>query len=69
MILSLWTGVLSGQCPEKCYCDGHRVICRGQQLSTIPLSVSHATELDLMTNTLASIPDDAFNGWPNLTEL
>ncbi|XP_052227710.1 probable oxidoreductase PXDNL [Dreissena polymorpha] len=69
MILSLWTGVSRGQCPEKCYCDGHRVRCRGQQLSTIPLSLSNATILDLSMSMLESLPEDAFKGWPNLTGL
>ncbi|KAH3722261.1 hypothetical protein DPMN_065217 [Dreissena polymorpha] len=68
LILALRTGVSRGQC-EKCDCDGPRVKCSGKQLSTIPLSLPNATVLNLSNNTLASLPDGAFEGWQKLTEL
>ncbi|KAH3696489.1 hypothetical protein DPMN_083954 [Dreissena polymorpha] len=45
MILALCTGVSRGQCPEKCHCEGLRVNCRGQKLSTIPPPLPNATVL------------------------
>ncbi|KAH3691656.1 hypothetical protein DPMN_191693 [Dreissena polymorpha] len=47
MILSLWTDISRGQCPEKCRCNGLTVECSGELLSTIPLSVSNATVLEM----------------------
>ncbi|XP_052237202.1 leucine-rich repeat-containing protein 3-like [Dreissena polymorpha] len=69
VIIALCTGISWGQCPANCTCTGTAVRCIGQQLSTIPLSLPDATLLDLSNNMLASLPDDAFKDWPNLTEL
>ncbi|KAH3742013.1 hypothetical protein DPMN_048743, partial [Dreissena polymorpha] len=71
MIFSLWTDVSRSQCPEKCSCDKHLVNCKGQLLSTIPLPLSNATVLylDLSSNMIEFLPDDAFIGLPNLNDL
>ncbi|XP_052261567.1 leucine-rich repeat and transmembrane domain-containing protein 2-like [Dreissena polymorpha] len=70
VILALCTGISRCQCPATCHCDGTVVRCNGQQLLTIPLSLPDATTtLQLLNNSIASIPADAFQGLTNLEKL
>ncbi|KAH3748059.1 hypothetical protein DPMN_182496 [Dreissena polymorpha] len=69
VIIALCTGISRGQCPAKCKCNGTAVTCIDRLLKTIPRSLQDAISLNLSRNMIQSLPDEAFSGWSNLTEL
>ncbi|XP_035676716.1 leucine-rich repeats and immunoglobulin-like domains protein 3 isoform X1 [Branchiostoma floridae] len=69
-LLSVGADAQNSQCPTECSCQGFLVDCSNRRLRHIPTRLpSWVQILELQSNQISTIPEDAFSGLDNLQQL
>ncbi|XP_066285067.1 leucine-rich repeats and immunoglobulin-like domains protein 3 isoform X1 [Branchiostoma lanceolatum] len=69
-LLSAGADAQNTQCPTECSCQGFLVDCSNRRLRHIPTRLpSWVQILELQSNQISTIPEDAFSGLDNLQQL